>query len=187
MIRQKEPQVASELEKRLQELEKADLRALRQQWLALFRNAAPPRMHYRMLLKAIAWKIQVNVIGDVSAATFKTMQKVAAELTARRLRPRIEGRSDWKLKVASKPRAGTRLIRVWNSNTYVVEVTPRGYEFQSNIYRSLSVIAQRIAGTKWNGPLFFGLRDNRLPNFAKPLQPPRTMEKLSKKGLAVDD
>ena len=32
-----------------------------------------------------------------------------------------------------------------------------GFEFDGEIYRSLSAIAQEVTGTKWNGFLFFSL------------------------------
>jgi hypothetical protein len=123
-----------------------------------------------MLLRAVAWKLQVNAFGDVSLNTLKRMRTVAAEVTARRLKARAEGKSAVQLRLAPGPRAGTRLIRVWQGITHVVEVTPGGYEYQSKVYRSLSTIAQRITGTKWNGPLFFGLRENRAQAGSKPAQ-----------------
>ena len=32
-----------------------------------------------------------------------------------------------------------------------------GFEWQGRPYRSLSAVARAITGTRWNGPLFFGL------------------------------
>jgi hypothetical protein len=34
----------------------------------------------------------------------------------------------------------------------------KGYSFQGMRYRSLSQIAAKITGTKWNGKVFFGLK-----------------------------
>jgi hypothetical protein len=170
MIVDAEPQVAAELDVQLLQLEQADLPTLRSQWLALFGNPAPRRIHHKMLLKAVAWKLQVNALGDVSPGTLRRMRTVAAELTARRLKARAEGKSDVQLRLAPGPRTGTRLIRVWHGDTHVVEVTASGYEYQSKVYRSLSTIAQRITGTKWNGPLFFGLRENRIQPVPRPAQ-----------------
>ena len=36
-------------------------------------------------------------------------------------------------------------------------------EFQGRVFKSLSVIAREITGTRWSGPLFFGLRDRAVP------------------------
>ena len=35
------------------------------------------------------------------------------------------------------------------------------FEFEGRCYRSLSAIARKVAGTKWNGFLFFGIDQNR--------------------------
>jgi hypothetical protein len=185
MILDEEQHGTAELDMRLQQLEQADLPTLRQQWLALFGSSAPRRLHHKMLLKAVAWKLQVNALGDVSPGTLKRMRTVAAELTARRLKARAEGKSDVQLRLAPGPRTGTRLIRVWQGDTHVVEVTSSGYEYQSKVYRSLSTIAQRITGTKWNGPLFFGLRENRpQPGFKPAKQAPSSA--LSSTQVGVD-
>ena len=44
---------------------------------------------------------------------------------------------------------------------HTVTVLADGYEWQGRPYRSLSAIARAITGTRWNGPLFFGLRNHR--------------------------
>jgi len=33
-----------------------------------------------------------------------------------------------------------------------------GYEYNGQTYRSLSVIARAITGTRWSGPAFFGIK-----------------------------
>lgn len=38
-----------------------------------------------------------------------------------------------------------------------MKVLDAGFEFNGQVYRSLSAIAQEITGTKWNGFLFFGI------------------------------
>jgi site-specific DNA recombinase len=55
------------------------------------------------------------------------------------------------------PIAGTRLIRQWQGVEHCVTVLDDGFEYQGAKYRSLSAIARAITGTRWNGPLFFGL------------------------------
>ena len=55
---------------------------------------------------------------------------------------------------------GTMLIREWNGERHEVMALDGGFDYQGRKYRSLSAVARQITGTKWNGPLFFGLRDN---------------------------
>jgi Protein of unknown function (DUF2924) len=60
-----------------------------------------------------------------------------------------------------KPETGTRLIREWQGVEHCVTVRDEGYEYHGRPYQSLSAIARAITGTRWNGPLFFGLRNQR--------------------------
>jgi hypothetical protein len=38
-----------------------------------------------------------------------------------------------------------------------VTVIREGFEYQGRTFQSLSQIAREITGTRWSGPLFFGL------------------------------
>jgi hypothetical protein len=39
-----------------------------------------------------------------------------------------------------------------------VKVQTSGYEYQGVRYQSLPAIARLITGTRWSGPLFFGIK-----------------------------
>ena len=45
-----------------------------------------------------------------------------------------------------------------DGKTYEVTVCAEGFEYVGRRYKSLSAIATEIAGTRWNGFLFFGLK-----------------------------
>jgi hypothetical protein len=59
------------------------------------------------------------------------------------------------------PIAGTQLIREWQGVEHRVKVCDDGFEYEGMPYKSLSAIARRIAGTRWNGWVFFGLKNQR--------------------------
>jgi hypothetical protein len=63
---------------------------------------------------------------------------------------------------------GTRLIRQWQDQTHVVTVREDGYEYQGSHYQSLSHVARLITGTRWSGPLFFGLKSGPAKTPASP-------------------
>ena len=42
-----------------------------------------------------------------------------------------------------------------------MNVEANGYEYQGVRYRSLSEIARLITGTRWSGPLFFGIKNEQ--------------------------
>src|SRR5215813_929509 len=55
-------------------------------------------------------------------------------------------------------KAGTTLVGQWRGHTHTVLVHKDGlFEHEGQRYRSLTVIAERITGTHWSGPRFFGL------------------------------
>lgn len=51
------------------------------------------------------------------------------------------------------------LTRLYQDVEHRVTIEAEGcYEYQGRRYDNLSVIAREITGTRWSGPLFFGLR-----------------------------
>ena len=62
---------------------------------------------------------------------------------------------------ANRPIAGTRLVREWQGVEHQVTVLADGFEYLGQPYKSLSSIAREITGTRWNGWVFFGLKNQR--------------------------
>ena len=62
------------------------------------------------------------------------------------------------MKPATSIKPGTRLLREWHGVLHEVIITENGVLCNGTTYRSLSHIARAITGTRWSGPLFFGLR-----------------------------
>ncbi len=60
-----------------------------------------------------------------------------------------------------RPIAGTRLVREWKGVEHTVTVRDDGFEYQGRPYKTLSSVARLITGTRWNGWIFFGLKNQR--------------------------
>ena len=58
---------------------------------------------------------------------------------------------------ALKP--GTRLVRSWKGKRHSVLVKTDCFEYERQTYSSLSQIANTITGSRWNGRVFFGLKN----------------------------
>ena len=56
---------------------------------------------------------------------------------------------------------GMRLVRAWQGKTHSVTVTAAGFYYEGKDYSSLSTIANEITGSRWNGWLFFGLKNKK--------------------------
>lgn len=128
---------------RLATLSSAELRA---EWRRVYR-APPPQLTTDLLVRGIAWQLQVKMSGGLSRSAERTLDQRAGLGPQRRaLDP-------------SRLKPGTRLVRRWQDVTYDVLVTEDGYLFKDLVFGSLSAIAEAITGTHWSGPRFFGLTD----------------------------
>jgi hypothetical protein len=56
------------------------------------------------------------------------------------------------------PPIGSELIRQYQGRPIVVRVVEGGFNYDGQLYRSLSAVAYRVTGTRWNGYLFFRLQ-----------------------------
>ncbi len=52
---------------------------------------------------------------------------------------------------------GTILLRQYAGRTVQVQVREQGFEYDGQIYTSLTAVAKQITGRHWNGFHFFGL------------------------------
>ena len=59
------------------------------------------------------------------------------------------------------PVAGTKLIREWDGVEHIVIVVRDAFDWESRKFKSLSAVARKIKGTRWNGHRFFGLRERK--------------------------
>ena len=121
---------------------------LRHMWQELF-DREPPVLGRRYLEDRIAYRIQELHFGGLSDRARRRLDALAVQLEPKAARRRDPGR----------PIAGTQLRREWKGVEHVVTVREHDFEYGGRPYRSLSAVAREIAGTRWNGWLFFGLRN----------------------------
>lgn len=98
------------------------------------------------LVKRIAYRLQELSLGGESESYTRRMEALA------------KGKAKANTKSSTRPVTGTRLIREYQNEEHQVTVLEDGFEYRKQKYKSLSVIARQITGTRWSGPLFFGLK-----------------------------
>ena len=127
-----------------------DLKAM---WRQLF-DSEPPPYNRRFLESRLAYRIQELAYGGLKPETIERLEALAEDL---------DGGDPAKRRRLAKDRpiAGTRLIREWQGVEHCVTVRDEGFEYQGRPYQSLSAIARAITGTRWNGWVFFGLKNQR--------------------------
>ncbi|MFN3233157.1 MAG: DUF2924 domain-containing protein [Alphaproteobacteria bacterium] len=117
---------------------------------ALYKCPPPPRMRREMLVRAIAHRIQENAAGGPDKALKARLDRMAAELGR-------TGKVTVKKSNGIKP--GTKFLREWDGVTHEVTAAGDGFLYNGDTYRSLSQVARKITGTRWSGPVFFGIKD----------------------------
>jgi hypothetical protein len=138
---------------RLAVLKTAPTPDLKQQWRELF-DSEPPPYNRRFLESRLAYRIQELAYGGLKPETVKRLEALGREFNGGNVTLR-------RIRTDQKPVAGTRLIREWQGIEHAVTVRDEGYEYQGRPYKSLSAIARAITGTRWNGWVFFGLKNQR--------------------------
>jgi hypothetical protein len=134
-------------------LKPAPIGALKQNWRDLVESEPPP-YNRRFLEHRLAYRIQELAYGGLKPETLKRLRDLAEELDGGEPKRRRQPAKD-------RPVAGTRLIREYQGVEHCVTVRDDGYEYQGRPYQSLSAIARAITGTRWNGLLFFGLKNRQ--------------------------
>ncbi len=156
----------------LADLSHAELKA---QWEELFGETAPQNLSKRLMIYALAYRIQVQAYGGLSNAIRQDLRARAGRTVSKQRistqsgvgadegvnRPGSGRLAGQRPPPALKLYPGTRLMREWRGNVHVVDVTDEGFVWNGRCFRSLSAIARTITGVRWNGLAFFGLRKRR--------------------------
>lgn len=139
----------------LKRLATAPIVDLRIQYRLLFAKEPPTAFGPDLLRRTIAQRLQEKEHGALP----RTVQKALDQLVEAFIRqPKAA------LTVPRRIKPGSELVRTWKGTAYRVRVSPEGFTYDGQTYKSLSEIATLITGTKWNGPRFFGLRDQERAN-----------------------
>jgi len=132
-----------------------DLKGLRARWQSVYRRQAPSHLPRHLLFAVLAYQLQAEELGDLAPDTIRMLTQIGSGSTietAVRLTAEFDRRR-------SNLKPGTILRREWKGRSHQVMVVDEGFAWNGKTYDSLSKIACAITGTKWNGPRFFGLRD----------------------------
>ena len=143
------------LEVEIAALPKMNIAQLQAKWRRALKQAPPPHIRKQLLVPLLAYKLQEQAYGGLKPDVKRRLRELAASFNRN---PRKTG-GQFTDSIRIKP--GTRLIRQWKGQTHHVTVGEAGFEYNGELYKSLSAIARLITGTRWSGPLFFGLKGHR--------------------------
>lgn len=141
--------------KQIAELPTLPQSRLKELWKEYF-GVEPPAYRKGFLVRGLAHRIQELAYGGLSDAHQARLEAlIADDRTSKNGGERRSSPKDKQLLL------GTRLVREWKGVDHETTVIEGGFEYQGRRYRSLSAVARAITGTRWNGPMFFGLRTHR--------------------------
>ena len=132
------------LGRELQDLGRLSRHRLAERWTALYGGPPPPRTSRSLMIRAVAHRLQERAYGGLTPATSRMLARFSPGT-----RPNVPSR-------AARP--GTVLLREWQGVTHRVTIIEGGVLYRGERHRSLSAVARIITGSRWSGPLFFGLR-----------------------------
>ncbi len=140
---------SNQLARELTALSALSVKHLKDRWRSLYGTEPPSRVSRELLTRAIAYRLQERAFGGLKPSTRRLLERIGDGGSLNHL-----------MRAASRRRtgAGTVLIREWQGTSHRVAVLDESVVYRGRRYRSLSEVARVITGTRWSGPLFFGLR-----------------------------
>jgi Protein of unknown function (DUF2924) len=116
------------------------------------------------LVKRIIWRLQALAEGDLSERARRRAAELAQDADLRLSPPRQKQTTPASVQKNGKatalvnghlPLPGTILTRWYKGQTLSVQVLRHGFEYEGQVYKSLSAVAKAITGSHTSGFLFF--------------------------------
>jgi hypothetical protein len=137
----------NEIATQIDEIRSLNKDQLRQRWEKMFKKPVPGALTKDLLARMIAYRIQERAFGGLDRTTEKLLESYV--------------RGDKSSISQRRMKSGTVLLREYQGVRHTVTVADGGFIWNDKKYASLSTIAKEITGTSWNGPRFFGLREEK--------------------------
>jgi len=150
--------------KQLAALRRMTVGELRSRYAEVFGETTNGR-HKEWLIKRIIYGMQVQAEGDLSQRARLRAAELANDADIR-CRPPKETVTDAFRTRSTKPHPSgdsriplpeAIITRLYKGESLEVKVLEEGFEFEGEVYKSLSAVAKKITGTHCSGYLFFGL------------------------------
>jgi hypothetical protein len=118
------------------------------------------------LVKRIVWRMQALAEGDLSERARRRAAELAQDADLRLSPPRVakdapvsangNGKANHREPMDHHlPLPGTIITRWYKGKTLSVQVLRHGFEYDGQVYKSLSAVAKAITGSHTSGYLFF--------------------------------
>ena len=138
-----------QIEEELQRLSELPVSHLRTKYQETYNKAPPSWLGPDLLRRSIAHRLQEIAYGGLKPAIRQELDRLGSVLDKSPLK---------RLEAPRRIKPGSVLVREWRGKSYRATVSDKGFIYDGETFSTLSQIARKITGTRWNGPRFFGLR-----------------------------
>jgi hypothetical protein len=152
--------------KELAELRRMPVGDLRSRYAEVFGETTSTR-HKDWLVKRIIWRMHAVAEGDLTERARRRAEELANDADLRFRPPKAPSETPELVQTSTStlatngdarlPLPATIITRIYKGETLQVKVLPVGFEYEGEIYKSLSAVAKQITGSHCNGYLFFHL------------------------------
>src|SRR5262245_40985450 len=145
-------------------LRQLSVRELLARYAAVF-GEEPLTRNQAWLRKRVAWRLQALAEGDLSERARRRAAELACDADVRMNPPALKAAAAPEEMTQTRvlrfqtddrlPPPGTIITRKYKGDVLQVKVLPSGFEYEGEVYASLSAVAKAITGSHCNGYLFF--------------------------------
>lgn len=152
--------IDAEVNRELSQLTHRPTKDLRVKYRELYRRVPPSTFGRDLLRRSIAYRVQELAYGGLSIDVRQELEQLVTKYSKNASKKSEPGR---------RIKAGSVLVRDWKGKSCRVTVELNGFSYEGEAFSSLSEIARKITGTRWNGPRFFGLKKPSIASSSKSL------------------
>ena len=137
---------------------------LQKKFEALFDGQKASSDNKVYLVRRIAYRLQELEYGGLSQKAQNRLKELIGlydPVNNKAIRPKVSVETQVRIKTRGRdmrlPIPGTIITKDYRGKKYQVKVLENGFEYEGNIYKHLTAIAEKITGAHWNGYNFFNL------------------------------
>lgn len=138
--------------KQITKLQSMTAQELDNVWRTMF-DHEPEVNSRKYIIGKIAYRIQELAYGALATETEDKIKACAKETQRKSLASITKNPKKF------RPAIGTIIAKKYHNKIHEVMVVNDGFSYGGSVYKSLSAIANKITGTKWNGLKFFGVKE----------------------------
>ncbi|MDR2781075.1 MAG: DUF2924 domain-containing protein [Holosporaceae bacterium] len=132
--------------RQIMELQNKKMTELKALWDKMFDH--PPEILSRQyMISKLAWRTQELIYGGLDEVT-----QIKIREAERKIKSPKNSQSG-----KFNPMVGSKILKEYKGKHIEILVVDGGFSYAGEIHKSLSAIATKITGTKWNGLKFFNV------------------------------